>query len=66
MGLTFGITGVVRAYVERVLGMGYMTAQSYMQFWIRVTLVLGVVFFAGLLVMVTDRFTLRPARAKKK
>jgi nitric oxide reductase subunit B len=66
MGLTFGIAGVLQSYLERMLGMGYMTAQSYMQLWIRVTMVLGVIFFAGLLVMVTDLFTLRPARAKKK
>jgi nitric oxide reductase subunit B len=66
MGLTFGIAGVLQSYLERMLGMGYMTAQSYMQLWIRVTLVLGVIFFAGLLVMVTDLFTLRPARAKKR
>jgi len=66
MGLTFGIAGVLQSYLERVLGMGYMTAQSYMQLWIRVTMVLGVVFFAGLLITVTDLFTLRPARARKK
>ncbi len=66
MGLTFGIAGVLQSYLERMLGMGYMTAQSYMQLWMRVTMVLGVVFLAGLLIMVTDLFTLRPARAKKK
>ncbi len=66
MGLTFGIAGVLQSYLERMLGMGYMTAQSYMQLWMRVSMVLGVIFFAGLLVMVTDLFTLRPARAKKK
>ncbi len=66
MGLTFGIAGVLQSYLERMLGMGYMTAQSYMQLWMRVTLVLGVIFFAGLLVMVTDLFNLRPARVKKK
>ncbi len=66
MGLTFGIAGVLQSYLERMLGMGYMTAQSYMQLWMRVTLVLGLIFFAGLLVMVTDLFNLRPVRAKKK
>ena len=66
MAVTFGIAGVLQSYLERVLGMGYMTAQSYMQLWMRVTMVLGVIFFAGLLVTVTDLFTLRPARAKNK
>src|SRR3990172_2059762 len=31
MAVTFGIAGVLQSYLERVLGMGYMTAQSYMQ-----------------------------------
>src|SRR5512143_4037637 len=62
MGLSFGIAGVVQSYVERVLGMGYMVAQSYMRLWLGVTLFLGLCFFAGVLIMVTDLLTLRPAR----
>ena len=54
MGLTFGIAGVLQSYLERVLGMGYMTAQSYMHLWMAVTLVLGVFFFAGVLITVID------------
>lgn len=65
MALSFGIAGVVQSYIERVLGMGYMTAQSYMTLWMRVTLVLGVCFFIGLLFTVTDLLTLRPAKAEK-
>jgi nitric oxide reductase subunit B len=65
MGLSFGIAGVVQSYIERMLGMGFMTAQSYMQLWLRVTLVLGACFFIGLLFTVTDLFTLRPAKAEK-
>jgi nitric oxide reductase subunit B len=62
MGISFGIAGVVQSYVERVLGMGYMVAQSYMRLWLGVTFFLGLCFFAGLLIMVTDLLTLRPAR----
>jgi len=62
MGLSFGIAGVVQTYVERVLGMGYMVAQSYMRLWLGVTFVLGLCFFAGLLIMVADLLFLRPAR----
>ncbi len=64
MTISFSIAGVVQSYVERVLGMGYMTAQSYMQLWMRVTLVLGSVFFIGLLFTVMDLFTIRPAKSK--
>ncbi|HUO77188.1 MAG TPA: cbb3-type cytochrome c oxidase subunit I [Thermodesulfovibrionales bacterium] len=62
MGLSFGIAGVVQAYVERVLGMGYMAAQSYMRLWMAVTFTLGLCFFVGVLITVTDLLTLRPAR----
>lgn len=64
MGLTFGIAGVLQSYLERVLGMGYMTAQSYMRFWMGVTLVLGLFFFVGVVTTVTDLFTLKPARGR--
>jgi nitric oxide reductase subunit B len=64
MGLSFGIAGVVQSYIERVLGMGYMAAQSYMRLWMGVTFFLGICFFIGVLIMVTDLLTLRPAKAR--
>lgn len=64
MGLTFGIAGVLQAYFERVLGMGYMTAESYMRFWMGVTFVLGIFFLSGVLTTVVDLFTLRAAEAQ--
>ncbi|MEK6698547.1 MAG: cbb3-type cytochrome c oxidase subunit I [Nitrospirota bacterium] len=64
MGLSFGIAGVVQSYIERVLGMGYMAAQSYMRLWLGVTFFLGIFFFVGVLIMVTDLLTLRPARRR--
>jgi nitric oxide reductase subunit B len=62
MGLSFGIAGVVQSYLERVLGMGYMAAQSYMRLWMGVTFFLGICFFIGVLILVTDLLFLRPAR----
>jgi nitric oxide reductase subunit B len=62
MGLSFGIAGVVQSYIERVLGMGYMAAQQYMKLWFGVTLGLGVFFSIGVLIMVVDLLSLRPAR----
>ena len=64
MGLTFGIAGVLQSYIERVLGMGYMTAQSYMRLWMGVTLVAGIFFLGGLLTTAVDLFTLRPRRSE--
>jgi nitric oxide reductase subunit B len=62
MGLSFGIAGVVQSYLERVLGMGYMAAQAYMRLWMGVTFFLGLGFLAGVLILVTDLLSLRPAR----
>ncbi|MBF8259429.1 MAG: nitric-oxide reductase [Actinobacteria bacterium] len=62
MGLAFGVAGVLQSYVERVLGMGYMTAQSYMRLWMGVVFFCGITFLAGLLTTVTDLFTLRLAK----
>jgi nitric oxide reductase subunit B len=60
MGLTFGVAGVVQSYVERALGMGFMTAQSYMRLWMGATFFLGIVFLTGVLTTVTDLLTIRP------
>ncbi len=60
MGLTFGVAGVVQSYIERVLGMGFMTAQSYMRLWMGATFFIGIVFLAGVLTTVTDLLTIRP------
>jgi len=58
------VAGVLQTYIERVLGLGYMTAQSYMRLWMGVTMTAGVFFLIGLLTTVTDLLTLRPTRQK--
>ncbi len=62
MGLTFGVAGVLQSYIERVLGLGYMTAQGYMRLWMGVTMTAGVFFLGGLLTTAWDLFTVRPAK----
>ena len=65
MGLTFGVAGVLQTYIERVMGLGFMTAQAQMRFWLAVTWVLGLVLLVGVIVTVVDLLTLKavpPAR----
>jgi nitric oxide reductase subunit B len=62
MGLFFGVAGVLQSYIERVMGLGFMTAQSHMRLWMGVTFFTGLVFLAGLLTTVTDLLTIRPAK----
>ncbi len=62
MGLSFSVAGVLQTYIERVLGLGFMTAQEYMRFWFAVTWVLGISLFASVLLAVADLVTLRAPR----
>ncbi|MHB0980549.1 MAG: cbb3-type cytochrome c oxidase subunit I [Thermoleophilia bacterium] len=50
LGIAMAIAGVIQVYVERVLGLGFMTAQANMQLWFKVVIVFGVVLIIGLLV----------------
>ena len=61
MGLIFGVAGVLQTYIERVMGLGFMTAQAQMRFWFAVTWVLGVILLAGVIVTVVDLLTLKTA-----
>jgi nitric oxide reductase subunit B len=60
IGLAFSGAGILQTYLERVLGLGYMTAQAQMQFWFKAVIGIGIVFFIGVLRTVTDLLTLRP------
>jgi nitric oxide reductase subunit B len=61
MGLSFGVAGILQAYIERVMGLGFMTAQAQMRFWFAVTWVLGLILLAGVILAVVDLLRLRPA-----
>jgi nitric oxide reductase subunit B len=50
LGLAMAVAGIIQTYVERVLGLGFMTAQAEMQLWFKVVLVFGVTLIVGLLI----------------
>jgi nitric oxide reductase subunit B len=54
IGLAFGVAGVLQTYLERILGMGYMTAQAQMQFWFKIVIIIGLFFFAGVIMWIYD------------
>jgi nitric oxide reductase subunit B len=62
MTLAFSVAGVLQTYIERVMGLGYMTAQAQMRFWFAILAVLGVSLLAGVVLTVVDLLTLRAAR----
>ncbi|MBI2089908.1 MAG: cbb3-type cytochrome c oxidase subunit I [Deltaproteobacteria bacterium] len=66
MTLAFSVAGVLQTYVERVMGLGYMTAQAQMRFWFAILVVLGLSLLGGVILTVVDLLTLRPALAGAK
>ena len=66
MGLSFGIAGVLQTYIERVMSLGYMTAQAQMRFWFVITWVLGLILLVGVILTVLDLLTLRQAPAEER
>ena len=64
LGLAFGVAGVIQSYLERVLGLGFMTAQAQMQLWFQIAIVSGVVFFAGVVIIIYDLLNMKPAKAE--
>jgi nitric oxide reductase subunit B len=61
MTLAFSVAGVLQTYIERVMGLGYMTAQAQMRFWFAIVVVLGFSMLASVTLAVVDLLTLRPA-----
>ncbi|RJP81729.1 MAG: nitric-oxide reductase [Candidatus Zixiibacteriota bacterium] len=61
MGLAFGVAGVLQSYLERVLGLGFMTTQLQMQLWFKIVLVCGLGFLVGVVILIYDLLTLKPA-----
>ncbi|MFQ6079807.1 MAG: cbb3-type cytochrome c oxidase subunit I, partial [Thermodesulfobacteriota bacterium] len=60
LGLAFGVAGILQAYLERVLGFGYMATQEQMRFWFMVAFFCGLGFLVGVLVTVYDLFFPKP------
>ncbi len=61
MGLTFGVAGVIQAYLERVLGLGYMATQEHMRLWMAVTFIFGIFLVGGAIITAYDLLFLKPA-----
>ena len=64
MTLAFSVAGVLQTYIERVMGLGYMTAQAQMRFWFAILVALGLTLLIGVVTAVVDLLTLRPATAR--
>jgi len=61
LGLVFGVAGILQAYLERFLDIGYSTAHLTMMLWFRIAFGVGLVFLLGVLMTVWHLFTLKPS-----
>ena len=66
MTLAFSAAGVLQTYIERVMGLGFMTAQAQMRFWFGVAVFFGLSLLAGAVLAALDLLTLRPAPAESR
>ena len=55
--------GILQVYLERMLGLPFLEAQSYMALFYEIRFAAGVVMTAGVLLFLADVFALRQARA---
>ncbi|MEW5805781.1 MAG: cbb3-type cytochrome c oxidase subunit I [Acidobacteriota bacterium] len=62
LGLVFGVAGILQSYLERILGMGYMTAQAQMQFWFKIAIYIGIVFLTGVGIWIYDLLRMKPVQ----
>jgi nitric oxide reductase subunit B len=58
MVLAFAVAGIVQIYLQRVLGMDYLTTQRFMRPWFTLLWISGWGFAAGVLLFLIDFFTL--------
>ena len=65
LGLAFGVAGVLQSYLERVLGLGFMTAQAQMQFWFKIAIFSGLVFFVGVAIIIYDLLRMKQSAPER-
>ena len=58
--------GVLQTYIERVMGLGFMTAQAQMRFWFGVLVFFGLGLLGGAVLAAVDLLMLRPQPAESK
>lgn len=58
MALALAVAGIVQTYLQRVLGMDYLTTQGFMKLWYAVFWVSGWGFASGVVMYIIDFFTI--------
>jgi nitric oxide reductase subunit B len=58
IGLSFGVAGVIQSYMQRGLGIDFLTVQGFMRPWFLVVFIAGLGFFTGVVIYIIDVLTL--------
>jgi len=58
MGLAFGTAGVVQSYMQRGLGIDFLTVQGFMRPWMMGVFFSGILFLVGVVIYIYDVLTL--------
>jgi nitric oxide reductase subunit B len=58
MGLSFGVAGVIQSYMQRGLGMDFLTVQGFMRPWFIAVFFGGIGLFIGVIIYIVDVLTL--------
>jgi nitric oxide reductase subunit B len=54
IGLAFGVAGVVQSYMQRGLGIDFLTVQGFMRPWFMAVFFSGLGFFIGVIIYIVD------------
>jgi nitric oxide reductase subunit B len=58
IGLAFGVAGVIQSYMQRGLGIDFLTVQGFMKPWFIAVFIAGLGFFIGVILYVIDVLSL--------
>jgi nitric oxide reductase subunit B len=58
IGLAFGVAGVIQSYMQRGLGIDFLTVQGFMKPWFIAVFIAGLGFFAGVILYIIDVLSL--------
>jgi nitric oxide reductase subunit B len=62
IGLAFGVAGVIQSYMQRGLGMDFLTVQRFMRPWFMAVFFGGIGFFVGVIIYIIDVLKLASTR----
>jgi nitric oxide reductase subunit B len=63
IGLAFGAAGIIQSYMQRGLGMEFLTVQGFMRPWFKAVFFAGLGFFIGVVIYITDVLILATRKA---